>query len=52
MKKDGNEIDSPKSSNNDRRRATTRNSTKNTTTSTGTMNEDSESDPDNKNYVA
>ena len=40
------------SNNNDRKRAATRNTTKNTTTSAGTTNEYSESDPDDKDYVA
>ena len=42
-----NEIERPIISNNDRKRAATRNTTKNTTT-TGTTNEYSESDPDDK----
>ena len=49
--KDENEVDGPTSSNNDRRRATTRSITKNTTTSARTMNWDSEFDPDDKDYV-
>ena len=49
--KDENEIDGPTSSNNDRRRAATRNITKITTTSARTMNWDNEFDPDDKDYV-
>ena len=47
-----NELDGPINSNNGRKRAATRNATKNITTSTGTTNEESESDPDDKDYVA
>ena len=46
-----NKIECPISSNNDRKRAATRNTTKNTTASAGTMNEYSESDRDDKDYV-
>ena len=43
-----NEIECPICSNNDRKRAATRNTTKNTTTSTVTTSTYSESDPDHK----
>ena len=46
-----NEIDSPTSSNRDRKKITTRNTTKNITTFPGRMNEDSECDPDDEDYV-
>ena len=45
-------IERPISSNNDRKRATTRNTTKNTITSAETTNEYNESDTDDTNYVA
>ena len=45
-------IEYPISSNNDRKRAATRNTTKNTTTSVEATNKYSESDPDDKDYAA
>ena len=50
--KSENEIDGPTSSNKDRKRTTTRNTTKNTATSPGTMNEASECDSDDEDYMA
>ena len=45
-------IEYPVSRNNDRKRAATRNTTKNTTISAEATNKYSESDPDDKDYVA
>lgn len=47
-----NQIDDPTSSIRDRKRTATRNTTKNTTTFRETMNEKSEWDPDDEDYVA
>ena len=47
-----NQIDDPTSSIRDRKRTATRNTTKNTTTFRETMNEKSECDPDDEDYVA